>query len=637
MHTTRIYRLLIIFMLIAALVTAPGASTRSAAAQAGTPQTEQDDLRTYRITGVSTKEQRTVIARTGAAIEEIGANYVTVIATSLEVNRLTRLGFTVEEMAVALDFPPADAAYHNYTEMSNEIAQVATANPSLVSRFSIGTSHENRALWAVKISDNVATDESEPEVLFVGLHHAREHLTVEMTLYILHLLVDNYGTDTEITNLVNSREVYIVFNLNPDGGEYDVLNDTYHMWRKNRQPNAGSSFVGTDLNRNYGYRWGCCGGSSGSTSSDTYRGASAFSAPETARLRDFINSRVVGGSQQLKTSITFHTYSELVLWPYGYTFTDVPSDMTLDDHNVFVTLGQTMAGTNGYTPQQSSDLYITDGTYDDWAYGVHRVFAFTFEMYPVGSNPGFYPPDEVITAQTIRNRSAVLYIITQADCVYRVIGKEAQYCSTGPTPTPTPTNTPGPTPTPTPSPTPGGGPVTLFTDDFETNKGWTTNPNSTDTATTGQWERGDPASTSSSGPKQLGTTVSGVNDLVTGRLAGTSAGTYDVDGGVTSIRSPAISLTGGSTYSLSFSYYFSHLNNSSSADYFRVRIVSGATTTTVYEELGSAADDDAVWASQTVSLNAFAGQTIQILIEAADVSTASLVEAAVDNVNVTGQ
>jgi hypothetical protein len=344
--------------------------------------------------------------------------------------------------------------------MSSDIQAVATSKPSIVSRFSIGQSYQGRELWAVKISDNVGTDESEPEVLFVGLHHAREHLTVEMTLYILNELANKYGTDSRITNLVNTREIYIVFNLNPDGGEYDVATGTYRSWRKNRQPNTGSSAVGTDLNRNYGYRWGCCGGSSGSTGSETYRGASAFSAPETQRIRDFINSRVVGGVQQLKTSITFHTYGELVLWPYGYTFTDVPSDMTLDDHNVFVAIGQTMAGSNGYTPQQASDLYITDGTYDDWAYGVHKIFAYTFEMYPVGSNPGFYPPDEVISTQTTRNREAVLYLAEQSDCPYRTIGKQAQYCG-------------------------GPAPTTIFFDDFETNQGWTVNPNGTDTATTG--------------------------------------------------------------------------------------------------------------------------------------------------------
>ncbi len=149
--------------------------------------------------------------------------------------------------------------------------------------------------------------------------------------------------------------------------------------------------------------------------------------------------------------------------------------------------------------------------------------------------------------------------------------------------------------------------VTVFTDDFETNTGWTANPNGTDTATTGQWERGDPEATDSSGPKQLGTTVSGVNDLVTGRLAGASAGAGDIDGGVTSIQSPPITLPSGAS-SLSFNYYFAHGTNSSADDFLRVRIV-GTTTSTVFQETGGTENDNAVWAQTTVSLGAHAGQT----------------------------
>lgn len=391
-------------------------------------RTELQDSGSYRINNVTTREQRTRIAQTGASIDEVGPSYVVISASSAEARRIGALGFKLEQEAHTLDFPSADSGYHNYAEMSSEILSVANAKPSIVSRFSIGKSYEGRDMWAVKISDNVSVDESEPEVLFLGLHHAREHLTVEMTLYILHLLADNYGVDSTITNLVNTREIYIIFNVNPDGGEYDIASGSYRSWRKNRQPNSGSSYVGTDLNRNYGYKWGCCGGSSGSTSSDTYRGSAAFSATETQRVRDFINSRVVGGKQQIRTSITFHTYSELVLWPYGYTYTDVPSDMTADDQAVFSTMGRYMASTNGYTAQQSSDLYITDGSIDDWAYGVHKIFIYTFEMYPTTSSPGFYPPDEQINTQVARNKAAVTYIIQQADCPYRTIGKQATYC-----------------------------------------------------------------------------------------------------------------------------------------------------------------------------------------------------------------
>ncbi|MGW4150945.1 M14 family zinc carboxypeptidase, partial [Streptomyces albogriseolus] len=187
--------------------------------------------------------------------------------------------------------------------------------------------------------------------------------------------------------------------------------------------------VGTDLNRNWDYRWGCCGGSSGSTSSETYRGSAPESAPEVKVVADFVRSRVVGGVQQIKAGIDFHTYSELVLWPFGYTYSDTTTGMTADDHAAFKAVGQKMAASNGYTAQQSSDLYITDGSIDDYLWGAHKIFGYTFEMYPrSASGGGFYPPDEVIERETSRNRDAVLQLLENADCMYRVIGKESQYC-----------------------------------------------------------------------------------------------------------------------------------------------------------------------------------------------------------------
>jgi carboxypeptidase T len=433
-----VFALLLILLSTAPLVASGAVAAAPAAPSISAPLASADEgapSRTFYVAGVRDRETRTAIARTGALIVEVGRDYVLIEATAKELGALRALGLELQERRelVPRTFPSADSNYHDYGEMEADLEQAAFDHPDVFSYFSLGLAYEGRTVWAGKVSDNVGVDEDEPEVLFTFHQHAREHLTVEMGLYLLHMLTDEYGSDPEITQLVDSREIWLVFDNNPDGGEYDIATGSYRSWRKNRQPNAGSNYVGTDLNRNWGYKWGCCGGSSGSPSSETYRGAAGFSAPETAVVRDFVDSRVVGGVQQITTHIDFHSYGELVLWPYGYTYTDVPADMTQDDHDVFVTMGLAMAATNGYTPQQSSDLYITDGTIDDWLYAVHHVFSFGFEMYPVTSGQGgFYPPDEVIPAQTARNREAVLYLLESSACPYAVIGKQGEYCDAPP-------------------------------------------------------------------------------------------------------------------------------------------------------------------------------------------------------------
>ena len=501
-------------------------------------------------------------------------------------------------------FPAKDSRYHNYPEMVAAIDQAVADHAAFVQKFSIGQSYQGREIWAVKVSDNVGTDEDEPEVLFDALHHAREHLTVEQALAVLRWLTDGYGTDARVTRLVDRRETWIVFMVNPDGGQYDLTGAPYRGWRKNRQPNAGSSYVGTDLNRNYDYRWACCGGSSGSPSSITYRGPKPFSAPETRVMRDFIKSRVVGGRQQITAAITFHTAGEEILWPYGYTTTDVPIDMTKDDHAALEALGRRMASKNGYHPMQSSSLYITDGDEIDWAYGRYRIFMYTFELYPshaqVSTIARFYPPDEVITRETERNKDAILYLMEQAGCVYTIIGKDGINC--------------GP----------------LF-DDFEVARGWVVNPNGTDGVRGGAWQRADPAPTS----YQAGTAPSGRALLVTGAASGSGAGSYDLDGGPTTVRSRAISLPDPVGF-LTFRYYLAHASNSTSADSFRAYVEDGnGTRTLVKQELGGAFTDKPSWTTVSVPITPWAGQTIRIVFVAEDRGTASTVEAAVEDVRIT--
>ncbi|MER6772293.1 M14 family metallopeptidase [Streptomyces bacillaris] len=440
----RVRRNAALAVLLALALAAPATAVATAETSAPNAAVAADERTLqYEITGRTTPAARTEIARAGVSVDEVHDHGVVITADAAQAKKLRAKGHVLEALPApdahdhgssedigALDFPPADSRYHNYAEMTAAIDARIAANPSIMSKRVIGKTYQGRDIVAIKISDNVATDEAEPEVLFTAHQHAREHLTVEMALYLLREFAQGYGSDPRITQAVNGRELWIIPDMNPDGGEYDIATGSYRSWRKNRQPNSGSSAVGTDLNRNWAFKWGCCGGSSTSPSSETYRGTGPESAPETKVVADFVRSRVVGGKQQITAAIDFHTYSELVLWPYGYTYADTAPGMTADDRNAFAAVGRKMAASNGYTAEQSSDLYITDGSIDDWLWGSQRIFGYTFEMYPRSSSGGgFYPPDEVIERETSRNRDAVLQLIENADCMYRSIGKEAQYCT----------------------------------------------------------------------------------------------------------------------------------------------------------------------------------------------------------------
>jgi hypothetical protein len=184
----------------------------------------------------------------------------------------------------------------------------------------------------------------------------------------------------------------------------------------------------------------------------------------------------------------------------------------------------------------------------------------------------------------------------------------------------------------------GGGGNVVFSDDFEIDRGWTANPNGTDTAPTGRFERANPETTSSNGTTtQLGTTPSGSFDLVTGGLAGASAGANDVDSGVTTIQSPPIAIPATGTTTLAIKSYLAHLNNATADDFLRVQIVGGLGTGTAIDRRGAATTVAASFVSQTFNISAFAGDTVRIVVSAADNGTASLIEAAVDDIVITNQ
>jgi len=382
----------------------------------------------YTLTGADTVQARTQVVNSGVDVLEEGAEGgpVQLVANPAQAGELRAKGYQLKlegDLAAMLEkrsggpstkdasvaeFPAGDEGFHTYDEMVAEVQQASTDHAAITQLGSVGKSFEGRDIPVIKISDNAATDEDEPEVLFTCNMHAREHLTTEMCLHIIQRFTDGYGTDQTVTGFVDSREIYVVPSQNPDGSEFDISGGEYQGWRKNRQPNADGS-VGTDINRNFSYKWGCCGGSDDDPSGETYRGTAAASAPEVAQMQAFVDSR------QFKAHIDFHTFSELVLWPFGHTNDTVTEGMTQEEYDHFVDLGQQMAATNQYTPEQSSGLYITDGDINDWMWGQHKVLSFCFEMFPAsGGIDGFYPPDEEIGPQTTRNDPAVDILLTNA-------------------------------------------------------------------------------------------------------------------------------------------------------------------------------------------------------------------------------
>ncbi len=296
---------------------------------------------------------------------------------------------------------PDAGLYHTYAEVNSELHQLAGNHAGLAQVSSLGKSVQGRDLWAIKISDAAAQNENEPVFVLLGGHHAREWISVDVPFLLARHLLEKYNTDTLVTRLVNSAEIWIVPMVNPDGHQYSVTNQ--RLWRKNRRDNGDGTF-GVDLNRNYGYQWGGPG-SSGDTFSDIYRGPSAFSEPETQAVRDFLQAHPP------QALITYHNFSQLVLYPWGHTHNPAPDHSVLN--NLAVALADRIRTVHGqnYTPQQAAALYLASGDTTDWLYGLFSAPAFTIELRPNSVSPGFELPENQIQATFEENLPAALFLL----------------------------------------------------------------------------------------------------------------------------------------------------------------------------------------------------------------------------------
>jgi carboxypeptidase T len=366
-------------------------------------------------------ESRSAIANLGMSIEEILGDRIGGIGTLRMAGELKTLGLKfsaipLEEHFRPEDFPRQDIAYHNYERLVTHLKGLASTK-GLASLFSIGQSLQGRDIWCLRLNTTESGTQrsSKPGIAFLGTHHAREHLSTEVPLLLAKHLIENRGKP-EIAKLLASRDIYIIPMVNPDGVEYDVEDGKYRFQRKNMRDNGDGS-LGVDLNRNYSYHWGE-GGASPDPESDIYRGKAPFSEPETQAVKTFVEGR----KDNLKILLSYHTFSELILYPWGHTHAPIEDDQAL---KAYVKMAKEMARMTGYKPEQSSDLYIASGDTTDWAWGAHKIFSFTFELTPKSMwGGGFYPGAGAIQTTLQNNIRPALYLMALADDPLRAASEE---------------------------------------------------------------------------------------------------------------------------------------------------------------------------------------------------------------------
>lgn len=297
-----------------------------------------------------------------------------------------------------------------YHEVLAELDSMFLAHPTLITqRDSIGSTTQGHAIWLVKISDNPDIDESEPEVFYNALHHAREPLSMMQLIYFMQYLLDEYSQNPLVTYLINERELYFIPIVNPDGYLYNQQQypNGGGMWRKNRSPQGGND-RGVDLNRNYGYGWGHDNlGSSPSTSSNTFRGPAPFSELETQAIHDFCVNR------QIATGMSYHCYGEYLVHPWGFD-----DQQFLPDRETYHDFSPILFEHHHYYPGTPIETvgYPANGVWDDWMYGdqIAKPKAIAYSPEIGNAIDGFWPSPSRILPLCENQLQANLRIATLA-------------------------------------------------------------------------------------------------------------------------------------------------------------------------------------------------------------------------------
>ncbi|KAJ8393411.1 hypothetical protein AAFF_G00061330 [Aldrovandia affinis] len=257
--------------------------------------------------------------------------------------------------------------YHTLSEIYSFMDMLVAENPNLVSKIQIGSSYEKRPLNVLKFS----TGSGRPGIWIDTGIHSREWVTQASGTWFAKKIVTDYGSDPALTNLLNSMDIFIEIVTNPDGFHYTHTNN--RMWRKTRKPNPGSSCVGVDPNRNWDAGFGGPG-ASGSPCSETYRGPKAHSEPEVSAIVDFVRSH-----GNLKAFVSIHAYSQMLLYPYGYTRKPALDQAELHDlAKKAITDLASMYGTRYKYGSIINTIYQASGGTIDWTYKQGIKYSYTF-------------------------------------------------------------------------------------------------------------------------------------------------------------------------------------------------------------------------------------------------------------------
>ncbi len=304
-----------------------------------------------------------------------------------------------------------DPEYHTYEELTAILQDLELAYPTLCRVDSLGRATQfPRTMWSVKLSDNVSIEEDELALVYLGNHHGNEIVGCETLLYMIGYFLENYGIDPQITQWMNSYEIYFIPMVNPDGN-HAVTENINLFWRKNARDNDGDGLFyeyigsgtwwtqdheGIDLNRNYDWYWSL-GGSSNMWDYD-YRGANAFSESENQAVKLLANQRFV-------TGISFHSYGDVVIAPWTFQGQPAPDQDVLN--SVAAGLASHFLKDNG-TP---FDWYADDGRLGrcpNWFYGLAGTLMYDVEILPY---PMFIPPGSQLAERTARYYNGAVYLL----------------------------------------------------------------------------------------------------------------------------------------------------------------------------------------------------------------------------------